>query len=162
MAASADMQIMQTTTPTLIFQIEDIIQQIKQFSFEENINLSRILLITKKTRRKFENKLYESFSREEGKIAFRLKSQHAATRSYLSRFYGEDPDCIYCGQTLAHLIIHCVRTECCRTDIKRFLREHRIKLCAELLGGALTEEQSIERINLVCEFLRLIDRKRTL
>ncbi|XP_065584219.1 uncharacterized protein LOC136043214 [Artemia franciscana] len=164
MAASADIQIMQTTTPTIVFQIEDIIQQIKQFSFEENRNLSGNLLITKKTRRKFENKLYESLSREEGKIAFRLRSQHAATRSYLSRFYGEDPNCIYCGQTetLAHLIIHCVRKECYRTDIRRFMREHRIKLCEELLGGALTEEQSVESINLVCEFLRLIDRKRTL
>ena len=60
MAASADMQIMQTTTPTIVFQIEDIIQQIKQFSFEENRNLSGNLLIAKKTRRKFENKLYES------------------------------------------------------------------------------------------------------
>jgi len=29
MAASADMQIMQTTTPTIVFQIEDIVQQIK-------------------------------------------------------------------------------------------------------------------------------------
>ena len=70
MATSADMQIMQTTTPTMVFQIEDIIQQIKQFSFEENRNLSGNLLITKKTRRKFKNKLYESLSREEGKIAF--------------------------------------------------------------------------------------------
>ena len=164
MAASADMQIMQTTTQTIVFQIEDIIQQIKQFSFEENRNLSGNLLITKKTKRKFENKLYESLSREEGKIAFRLKSQHAATRSYLSRFYGEDPNCTHCGQieTLAHLIIHCAHTECYRTDIRRFMSEHRIKLCEELLRGALTEEQSVESINLVCEFLRLIDRKKTL
>ena len=52
MTASADIQIMQTTTPTLVFRIEDIIQQIKQLSFEENRNLSGNLLITKKTRRK--------------------------------------------------------------------------------------------------------------
>ena len=41
------------------------------------------------------------------------------------------------------------------------MRAHRIKLCEELLGGALMEEQSVESINLVCEFFRLIGRKRT-
>ena len=70
MAASADVQIIQTTTPTIVFQIEEIMHQIKQFSFEENRNLSGDLLITKKTSRKFENKLYESLSREDGKITF--------------------------------------------------------------------------------------------
>ena len=146
-------------TPIQIMMIEEVIKKQQQYYFEENRNLSGNWFTTRKTRRKSELKIYRNLTRREGTIAFRLRSRHAGTHSYLARFYGDDNICDHCDseETVEHILIDCDHYMHQRRHIESFFKEQKENISVNLLlGGFLSDELNTTVIRLVVQFLEKI------
>jgi len=146
-------------TPIQIMMIEEVIKKQQQYYFEENRNLSGNWFTIRKTRRKSELKIYRNLTRREGTIAFRLRSRHAGTHSYLARFYGDDNICDHCDseETVEHILIDCDHYMHQRRHIESFFKEQKENISVNLLlGGFLSDELNTTVIRLVVQFLEKI------
>lgn len=153
------------STPRSAMQLDQLIQSVRTYDFEDSRNQSGNWFVTRKVARKFERHVYQGLSRKEGRLAFRLRSGHADTKLYRAKFYGESSNCEFCDkeESLVHLLIDCDKYTLQRQHIKAFFHERRKQLSVNLiLGGFANDSDNIQILKLVVQFITAIGRDRTM
>ena len=108
--AILDGEVLIPDTPNEISQIANIIQKITRNDqlLLSNTATSRISNDSM-TSTKSNLGIYHHLNRQRGRAAFRIRSGHCGTGSYMGRFYGENPKCENCkiNETLEHILFDC-------------------------------------------------------
>ena len=159
-ASIEDGQPLASVTPRMVNQIGEVIKKLKIRTLEDTRAFSTNKFIIQKKERRFEKKMYGALCKSEARVIFRLRSGHAGTQAYRARFYNDDPRCTFCGneETVEHLLFDCEGTEDSRKDIRKFIRENRIRQNSDILSGAGLNSDCADGLKLICKFLKDINR----